>query len=154
MSIALSLHVLFVSIWVGGMFFAYMILRPIAAQQLEPELRLNLWLRIFKRFFPWVWLAVIILPITGYIMIKIYGGMANIGLYIHIMHGLGWLMIFLFIYLFFIPFKQLEQSVINKNWPIASTHLNKMRIIIGLNLGLGLLVVTIATLGRYYLKNP
>lgn len=36
MSIALALHVLAVTVWVGGMFFAYMILRPVAASQLQP----------------------------------------------------------------------------------------------------------------------
>lgn len=32
MSLALALHVLAVVVWVGGMFFAYMTLRPVAAE--------------------------------------------------------------------------------------------------------------------------
>ena len=54
MSIALALHVLAITVWVGGMFFAYMVLRPIAASQLQPPQRLPLWQGVFSRFFPWV----------------------------------------------------------------------------------------------------
>ena len=32
MTFALMLHVLAAAVWVGGMFFAYMVLRPVAAQ--------------------------------------------------------------------------------------------------------------------------
>ena len=42
MSLALSLHVLFAVIWVGGMFFAYIVLRPVAAELLDLEQRLRL----------------------------------------------------------------------------------------------------------------
>lgn len=42
MSAMVTLHVLSVVIWVGGMFFAYMVLRPVAAAQLEPPVRLTL----------------------------------------------------------------------------------------------------------------
>jgi len=62
--LTLILHVLSVIIWVGGMFFAYMCLRPIAASQLEPPVRLQLWVGVFGKFFPFVWLAVILLPLT------------------------------------------------------------------------------------------
>ena len=37
MSISISLHVLAAMIWVGGMFYAYMAMRPAAAQVLQPE---------------------------------------------------------------------------------------------------------------------
>ena len=43
MGIALLLHLLGVVVWVGGMFFAYMALRPVAATVLGPPLRLGLW---------------------------------------------------------------------------------------------------------------
>ena len=36
MAIAIPLHLLAAVIWVGGMFFAYMALRPVAASLLEP----------------------------------------------------------------------------------------------------------------------
>ncbi len=59
MSVSIALHILASVIWVGGMFFAYMALRPAAAQVLEPPQRLSLWIESFKRFFVWVWLSII-----------------------------------------------------------------------------------------------
>ena len=50
-SIAISLHALAAMVWVGGMFFAYMALRPVAAKILEPAVRLALWSRTLTRFF-------------------------------------------------------------------------------------------------------
>ncbi len=52
MGIAISLHLLASVIWVGGMFFAFMFLRPAAANLLEAEQRFPLWANVFKRFFP------------------------------------------------------------------------------------------------------
>lgn len=40
-----SLHVLAAVIWVGGMFFAWMVLRPAAVSQLQAPERLNYGLR-------------------------------------------------------------------------------------------------------------
>ena len=66
MGIALLLHVLAAVVWVGGMFFAYAALRPVAVSQLEPPLRLALWAGVFSKFFPWVFVAIAILLITGF----------------------------------------------------------------------------------------
>ncbi|MBT5646768.1 MAG: hypothetical protein HOJ41_02785, partial [Rhodospirillaceae bacterium] len=74
---ALALHLLAALVWVGGMFFAIMVLR-LAAGELEPPVRAPLWGRVFAKFFPWVWMAVILLPITGYVMIfAVWGGLHN-----------------------------------------------------------------------------
>ena len=44
-------HLLSIVVWVGGMFFAYVILRPSAADILQPPERLRLWDKVFSRFF-------------------------------------------------------------------------------------------------------
>ena len=81
MPLAITLHLLAAIIWVGGMFFAYMALRPVAGSLLEPPVRLKLWTQVFSRFFPWVWLTVLVLLITGLWMIfGVYGGMAKAGM--------------------------------------------------------------------------
>ena len=78
MALALALHVLSAVIWVGGMFFAYMALRPVAAELLEPPARLRLWRGVFANFFVWVSAAVVLLLITGLWMIfGVYGGMGK-----------------------------------------------------------------------------
>src|SRR5512139_2957914 len=102
MSFAIVLHLLSAVIWVGGMFFAHQVLRPVAAELLEPPLRQPLWVGVFTRFFPVVWGAILLIPITGYwMMFAVFGGFGAVGLYVHIMHALGLLMIALFLYVYF-----------------------------------------------------
>ncbi|MGB3620154.1 hypothetical protein FT643_22485 [Ketobacter sp. MCCC 1A13808] len=150
MAIALALHVLSVVIWVGGMFFAYMALRPVAAQLLEPPLRLQLWSQVFARFFPWVSLAVVLILATGLWMIfGFYGGMGQTRPYIHIMMLLGLIMTAIYGHVFFAPYRRLKQAVAGQDWAEGGRRLGQIRMLIGINLSLGLVVVALATLGRY-----
>jgi len=151
MSFPITLHVLSAALWVGGMFFAYMALRPAAAQLLDPPQRLPLWVGTFKRFFPWVWLFVSVLPLTGYWMIfRNLGGMASVGMHVHLMQALGWLMILLYMHLYFAPFRRLKEAVIIADWPAAAKWLAQIRFIVGTNLLLGILVIAIGAGGRYW----
>ncbi|RKZ48179.1 MAG: hypothetical protein DRQ58_05060 [Gammaproteobacteria bacterium] len=150
MALAITLHLLSVVIWVGGMFFAYMALRPVAGNLLEPPVRLTLWVAVFKRFFVWVWIAIVTLLVSGLWMIFAeLGGMANIGYHIHIMLALGIFMMLLFMHVFFGPYRRLQYAVIESNWETAGEKLNQIRVLIKTNLILGLLIITIATVGRY-----
>lgn len=151
MSIAIVLHILSVVVWVGGMFFAYMFLRPVAGTLLEPPVRLQLWSQIFKRFFIWVWIAVILIPVSGHAMIMMRGGMASVGSYVHIMMVSGYLMIALFLHVFFAPYKRLKHAVTESKWQEAGFNLNQIRLIVGINLLLGLFTITVAAGGRYML---
>jgi uncharacterized membrane protein len=151
MIILISLHILAAVIWVGGMFFAYVALRPVAAKLLEPPLRLTLWSEVFKRFFPWVWAVIISLLISGIWMIfNVFGGISNIGPHVHIMLVLGLLMMFMFMHLFFSPYQRLTLAVTEQDWPTAGKALNQIRQIIAINLSLGLIVVAVAASGRYF----
>lgn len=150
MALAITLHLLAVIIWIGGMFFAYMALRPVAGNLLEPPVRLALWSGVFKRFFPWVWLSIIVLLGSGFWMIFAeLGGIANVGIHIHIMLGLGILMMLLFMHIYFGPFRRLQHAVIESNWETGGVKLNQIRVLVKTNLILGLLVIIIATAGRY-----
>jgi len=151
MSIAITLHLLAAVIWVGGMFFAHRALRPVAAALLEPPLRLPLWANTFDRFFPWVWASVILLPATGFWMVfAVLGGMGNVGWHVHVMIGLGTLMIALFLYVFFVPFRHLKRAVAAKDFAEGARQLASIRHTVGVNLILGLIVTATAAGGRYW----
>lgn len=153
MAIAIALHMLATVIWVGGMFFAYMALRPVAASLLEPPQRLPLWSQVFARFFPWVWGAVILLPTTGVWMVQsVFGGFAHVGLHVQLMTGLGVLMILLYLHVFFAPYGRMKQALAANDLPEAGRRLAQIRVIIGINLTLGLIVVLVASAGRYYVS--
>lgn len=84
-----ALHTLAALIWVGGMFFAWMILRPAAVSSLEAPARLTLWAEVLRRFFLWVWLAVGLLPISGVGLLHLrFAGFAGAPKYVQIMMGL------------------------------------------------------------------
>ena len=150
MFIASPLHLLATVIWVGGMFFAYMALRPVAASLLEPPQRLPLWSQVFNRFFPWVWVAVITLTASGLWMVySVFGGFGRVGLYIYLMTGIGTLMILLFLHVFFLPYRRMKQALAANDFPEAGRRLAQIRVIIGINLILGLLVTVVASAGRF-----
>ncbi|MGD8484246.1 MAG: CopD family protein [Thioalkalispiraceae bacterium] len=145
------LHLLSAVVWVGGMFFAYMCLRPVAASQLEPPQRLTLWVGVFQKFFPFVWLCVIFLPLTGYLMtFSIWGGFADAPKYIHIMNGLGIIMILIYMHVFFAPFKRLKNAVAIQDWPTGGKNLNQIRKMVGINTSIGLIVILVASGGRFF----
>jgi uncharacterized membrane protein len=101
------IHFLAVLVWVGGMFFAYMVLRPAAVDVLQPPERLRLWDNVFHRFFNWVWAAIGLILVTGLYMIYQFGGMAHVPLYVHIMLLSGLVMTAIYCYVFFacyVPF--------------------------------------------------
>lgn len=152
MPIALALHVLAVIIWVGGMFFAYMALRPVAATVLEPPQRLTLWSGVFGRFFPWVWGAIIVILASGYwMLLGPFGGFANAPVFVHIMNGLGLIMMLIFMHVYFAPYSKLRKAVAEQRWPDGGKALAQIRVLIGINLSIGLLTVLIAAGGKYFL---
>jgi uncharacterized membrane protein len=153
MEIARFLHVIGVVIWVGGMFFAYMTLRPAAAALLEPPQRLPLWQATLSRFFTWVWIAVGLIVVSSAWMLVALGGMQSVGVYVHIMLAIGVVMMLIFAHVFFAPYRRLTRAVQAKDWPAGGAALGQIRKLVGLNLILGLVTVAVAILGRLAL-NP
>ena len=149
-SVSLILHALSAVVWVGGMFFAHQVLRP-AAAALEPGPRLALWSRVLGRFFAWVVAAIVLLLVTGYAMVfGVYAGFGGIGLHIHLMQGIGILMMLLFFHLYFAPWRRFRAAVAREDWGEGGRQLGQIRTIVTINLVLGLVVVAIATSGRYW----
>lgn len=152
MSIALILHVLSVVVWVGGMFFAYMALRPVAATVLEPPQRLTLWAGVFGKFFPWVWVAIILILGSGYWMILgPFGGFGNTPIFVHLMNGLGLIMMLIFLHVFFAPYRRLRKAVAAQDWPAGGKALGQIRTLVGINTAIGIVTIIIATGGKYFL---
>jgi len=150
MIILVALHVLAAVVWVGGMFFAYMVLRP-SAGPLETPTRLALWQRVFSRFFPWVWLSIAVLLVSGYSMLFVrFGGLAGAGAHIHVMQLTGIAMMLLFFHLFFVPWRRFSRAVDAGALAEAATALNQIRRIVAINLVLGLLTVAIGASGRFW----
>jgi uncharacterized membrane protein len=105
----------------------------------------------FQKFFPWVWTAVLLLLASGYSMLFIlFGGFAGAGVHVHLMQGIGWLMVALFVWLFHGPWLAFKRAVDAEDWPSAGISLDRIRQIISINLPLGLIVVLIGASGRFW----
>jgi uncharacterized membrane protein len=149
-SITLILHVFSAVVWVGGMFFAVLVLRP-ASGVLDPGARLALWRQVFERFFPWVFAAIALLLLSGFAMVfGVFGGFANIGLHINIMMLIGIIMMLIFLHLYFAPWKRFRVALTAGDNAAAAAQLNQIRILVTLNLILGLITVAVGSGGRYW----
>ena len=148
MDIARLVHVLGVVIWVGGMFFAYVALRPAAATLLAPPLRLTVWQAAFRRFFVWVWLSVAGILLSGLYMIYLFGGLGAVAIHVHIMLLLGVAMMLIFGHVFFAPYRRLTRHAGQKDWKAAGQALGQIRKLVAVNLTLGLITTVVATAGR------
>jgi uncharacterized membrane protein len=141
------IHLIAVLIWVGGMFFAYMVLRPAAVDVLQPPERLRLWDNVFHRFFNWVWGAIGLILVTGFYMIYLFGGMAHVQMHVHIMLLLGLVMTIVFCYVFFAQYVPFTLHVAKERWKEAGEILGKIRKLVALNLSLGMITVAVAVIG-------
>ncbi|MGH6735292.1 MAG: CopD family protein [Methyloceanibacter sp.] len=149
MALLVALHILAAVVWVGGMFFAYLVLRP-ASGPLPPEERLALWRRVFARFFPWVWASVVVLLASGYGMIFGYfGGFAGVDLHVHVMQATGIVMMLLFLHLFFAPWPRFRAAIDRRDYGQAGKQLGRIRLIVAANLVLGLITIVVGASGRF-----
>jgi len=150
MSALVSLHVLAAVVWVGGMFFALLVLRPSAGPLPQPE-RLRLWSGVFSRFFPWVWVSIAVLLGSGYgLIFFFYGGFAGADVHIHLMQVTGLAMTALFIYVYFTPWRRFRDAVASDAFADAAKDLNRIRLIVTVNLVIGLLTVIAGAGGRFW----
>lgn len=147
MAIAIFLHLLGVTIWVGGMFFAYMALRPAAASTLEPSSRLPLWSATFARFFVWVWLAIALIFGSGLYMIMQIG-VARVPDFIWTMAAIGVLMLLIYAHVYFAPYRRLRRHSALLAWQDAGKALAQIRVLVAINLTLGILNIAVATIGE------
>ena len=145
----LFLHVASAVVWVGGMFFAYVCLRPVAARTLDAPSRLKLWRQVLQRFFAWVWVSVALIPASGIAMLS---GTAFVSTPRNwrVMMALGIAMILIYLFVVLSPFQALRRAVDREDWKGGGEALGRIRRWVGVNLLLGVITVAMATLGRWF----
>lgn len=147
MKTAMFAHLIGAVIWIGGMFFAYLALRP-AAAMLEPAQRLTLWTATLERFFRWVWISVALILGSGFYMLTEIAGVTRVPLNVHLMLYVGVIMTVIFAYVFLLPFSALKRAVAAQDWPSGAAALGTIRKAVAVNLALGLANLAVATMGR------
>jgi len=144
MQFARWLHVMGVVVWVGGMFFAHMSLRP-AVQSLAPPERLPLLAATLTRFLAWVAVAIVAILASGGAMIAM---MATIGPHVHAMTAVGLVMTAIYAYIVVVPLRILRGAVSARDWPRGGGAMQRIRQLVAVNLVLGVIVIAVAYLAR------
>ena len=134
------LHLVAAIVWLGGMSFLLLALRPVAISQLPPPQRLPLLAAVLKRFFGLVWIAIALLLLTGTGMLLAVG-MKAAPLGWHLMLGIGLLMMLIFAHLYFAPFGRLKRAVAAADWPSGGKAMASMHPFVLLNFVLGWLAI-------------
>ncbi len=148
MTLVQAIHGMAATAWIGGIFFAYMALRPAANKALEPPQRVKLWQATYAHFFPWVWLMIALLLVSGYLdLFSRFAGFATDALYLKLMHGIGWLMVLAFAYLYFGLYRKLSRALQTGDTQTAAATMMKMRPVMLTNLTLGMLITAIGIAG-------
>jgi uncharacterized membrane protein len=142
-STLLFLHLIAAIVWVGGMFFAHFALRPAAAEVLPPPLRIALMVASLRRFFRIVGVAVLLELGSGFAML------ARVGLVQapagwHVMMVIGVVMAIVYLFIVVRLFPRLAAHAASSSWAHAGTALQRIRVLVAVNLALGGLCVLAA----------
>ncbi|MFZ5566960.1 MAG: CopD family protein [Pseudomonadota bacterium] len=133
-------HLVAAIVWLGGMGFMLLALRPSLPVLEAPPQRLKLLVTVLRRFFAAVWAAVGVLLLSGAYM---YGHAdaqaAPLGW--HLMSGIGVLMFLVFGHLYFSPWRRLQQAVAASDWPAAAGCATLIARLVSVNFVLGWLAV-------------
>ena len=143
----LFVHLAAVMTWVGGMVFALFCLRP-AAAVLPPPQRIALMQQALGRFFRLVSLVILLIIASGMSMIAMVAMMATGGPKAlpaawWVMIGAGVLMMAIFGHVRMVPYKRLIMFSAAQDWPAAAAQLDRIRLMVMVNLLLGLVIIAL-----------
>lgn len=148
---ALILHLIAINVWVGGTFFAIVILGR-AIRNVDTSQQLALWQLVFRRFFAWTWVAVFILLSSGTWMVySVYGGFETIPAYVKLMGIIALLMVANYMFIYFVPYRQYKRMLRIGDIDASLRKLAIIRFVGIINMLLGLCIVVIIGSGPYLL---
>lgn len=146
---AITAHVLAVIVWIGGMFFGFVALRP-AMKGMDTLTAARFWSSLLSHYLPWLWTAIAVLLASGiYMVFNGFGGFGQLPWFVHFMMGIGIFMMLLSGHLSFSAFKKLKRAVAANDEALAAKAMRQIRIVTDVNLILGLLVVIVIMGGAY-----
>lgn len=148
-ALLLFIHVVAALVWVGGMFFAHLCLRPAAQEALNGPQRLALWQAVFPRFFRWVAGAIVLILVSGGGMLA-RANLASVPAAWHGMMGIGLVMVAIFVSILLGPYRQFREAMAYQDLPAAAAAQIRIRQRVLVNLVLGLIIVGLATAGTVF----
>ena len=149
------LHLIAGIVWMGGMTFMLFALRPAALGALDAQPRAILMGQVWKRFYVWVLLAIVVLFTTGtnlytatFRAAKMATGSGSVPLGWNIMLVLGITMMLIFGHIYFAGFKKFKRAVAAGDWPLAARAGQLIHTMTLINVTLGWLSILAVRLVR------
>jgi uncharacterized membrane protein len=140
--LALFFHLAAAIIWMGGMAFIVLALRPSLAN-VEPPARMKLVAAVLRRFFATVATSIVVLAATGAWM---FANAQATPRGWHVMAAIGLLMMLLFGHIYFAPYRRLQRAVAGADWAAAGTAAGQVTLLAKINLGLGWIAIAAVVL--------
>ncbi len=141
------LHLIGAIVWMGGMAFILAALRPAAFASLQPPQRPQLLLAALRRFFPWVWISIVLLLGSG-LAILLPVGMDHAPVGWHVMLAIGLVMMAVFAHIYFAPFARARRAAAAGDWAAVARALQQAHPLVVLNFVLGWLAIAAALFWR------
>ena len=142
------IHLVAAIIWMGGMTFMLLALRPAAIAVLQPQPRAKLMVVVWQRFFLLVVGAIAALLATGshlyssaFRAAKVATGTGAVPLGWTLMLGLGLLMMLIFGHVYFAGFRKFKNAVETSQWPEAGRAAGQIHLLMSTNFVLGWLAI-------------
>lgn len=142
------IHLVCAIVWMGGMTFMLLALRPAALATMEAQPRARLMVAVMQRFFRAVAIAVVGLLATGGHMYasvfrasKATMGAGVVPLGWELMAGIGLLMALVFGHLYFAGFRRFQRTVAAGEWPQAAKAAGQIHMLVLTNFCLGWLAI-------------
>ena len=149
------IHLVAGILWMGGMAFMLLALRPAATALLQPPERLMLMGAVWKRFFPVVLVSIVALFTTGtnlyttaFRAIKAATGQGSVPLGWNMMLVLGLLMMVIFAYIYWGVFAKFKRAMVALDWPLAGKVAAQVHRLMVTNFVLGWLAIAAVRLVR------
>ena len=146
----LLIHLLAAAVWIGGMATMLFAVRPALPLVEAPPQRVAFMAAAFTRLFALVAIAIVLLFASGLGLVAGAGGWAAAHWSVHAMATLALVMAGVFVVIRYGPFAALRRAVAAAQWPAGAACLGRIRVLVAVNLALGVAVFAVATVGRTF----
>lgn len=141
-------HLVCAIVWMGGMAFMLLALRPAMLATMEAQPRARLTVAVMQRFFLAVCVAIVGLLATGghlyssaFRASKAVTGAGVVPLGWNLMAGVGVLMFLVFGHIYFAGFQKFKRAVAGADWPVAAKAGAQIHTLVVTNFCLGWLAI-------------
>jgi len=149
------IHLVAAILWMGGMAFMLLALRPAALAVMDPQSRARLMGAVWQRFFLVVIVSIVALFTTGtnlyttaFRAAKAATGSGSVPLGWNLMLVIGLVMMLIFGHIYFAGFRKFKRAVAAAEWPVAAKAAAQIQTLMVTNFVLGWAAIAAVRLVR------